>query len=143
PEDTIFQSILVAGVQGSGKTNFTKLLVQSLASRTDVSMIILDAEGEYKNFAKIANMPDESKHFLQSHGIRDVDYRILKLSNDIFQATATLSVQGINLTDVLQLLPDLEPKSSDILASITHRAYETLNESNSELNWKNLKDEIL
>ena len=32
PEDTIYQSMLVAGVQGKGKTNFIKLLIRSLTT---------------------------------------------------------------------------------------------------------------
>ena len=143
PEDTIFQSVMIAGVQGSGKTNFTKLLIQTLQSKTDTCIVVLDAEGEYKNFTKIEDMPQDTQKFLKSQGIDDVKFEVLKLSNDIFEATATMSVKGINMTDVLQMLPDLEPKSADILASIAYRAFENLRQRNEELTWNNLKNEIL
>lgn len=143
PEDTIFQSVMIAGVQGSGKTNFNKLLIQTLASKTDTSIIVLDAEGEYQQFTKVENMIDESRQFLVAHGIQDVKLLVLKLSNDLFSSTATVSVRGINLTDVLQLLPELEPKTAGVLESITHRAKETLRQTKKELTWKNLRDEIL
>ncbi len=143
PEDTIFQSVLIAGVQGSGKTNFNKLLIQTLASNTNTAIVVLDAEGEYQHFTKIDDMTEDGKNFLRKHGITNVEVKVLKLSNDLFNCTATLSVKGINITDVLQLLPELEPKSADVLTSIAFRAQETLRQTNRELTWKNLRDEIL
>jgi hypothetical protein len=143
PEDTIFQSMLVAGVQGSGKTNFNKLLIQALSSKTETAIIVLDAEGEYQQFTKIKDMNEEGRHFLMSHHINEVNLQVLKLSNDLFRSSASLSVQGINLTDILQLLPELEPKSADVLTAIAFRAQETLRQRSKELTWKNLRDEIL
>ncbi len=143
PEDTIFQSVLIAGVQGSGKTNFNKLLIQTLASKTTTSIIVLDAEGEYQSFTKIEDMVEDSKHFLLAHGVDNVKLQVLKLSNDLFNSNATLSMQGINLVDVLELLPELEPKTADVLRSIAFRAQETLRQTSKEITWKNLRDEIL
>ena len=143
PEDTIFQSALIAGVQGSGKTNFTKLLIQTLQSKTDTSIVVLDAEGEYKNFTKLEQMTPETQKFLKNQGIKDVEFQVLRMSHDIFEATASMSVKGINLTDILQLLPDLEPKSADILTSIAYKAYENIAQRKEQLTWANLKNEIL
>ena len=42
PEDTRFQSWLIAGVQGKGKSIFAKLLIQTLTSKTTDSVVILD-----------------------------------------------------------------------------------------------------
>ena len=142
PEDTRFQSWLISGVQGKGKSVFAKLLVASVTSKTNDSIVILDREGEYKNFPDLNNMTDVGKKFFKKHGIKPVKPRILKLSNSIFEATASMSMKGINLRDVLSLMPELETKSAEVARTIMSKACSTISENGSELTWNNLRREI-
>jgi len=143
PDDTIFQSMLIAGVQRSGKTNFTKLLVQALYSKTNTSVIILDREGEYGNFTEFENLPNESKKFFSTYGLQTIKPQVLKLSNDFFEANATMSINGIDLEDMFLLLPELEIKSSHVAKSIANQASNTLRKKGLDHTWPNLQKEIL
>jgi len=143
PKDTIFQSIFIAGVQGSGKTNFTKLLIQVLNSKTDNAIVVLDREGEYSKFSKMEEMSEDGKKFFLKHGIKSIKPHVLKLSNNFFEANSTLSIQGIDPTDLLLILPELETKSAGVLKTIVPRAIQNLEQRNEELTWKNLEREIL
>lgn len=142
PEDTIFQSIFIAGVQGSGKTNFTKLLIQVLNSKTKTAVVVLDREGEYSKFVKTEEMSKDGKKFFEKNGINANQPRVLKLSNNFFEANATLSIQGINPTDLLLIIPELETKSAGVLRTIVPNAVEHLQQKGDELTWKNLEKEI-
>lgn len=58
PEDTLYQSLMIAGVQGKGKTNALHMLIRSLTSNANIAteerpaIINLDGEGQYKKFTK-------------------------------------------------------------------------------------------
>jgi len=143
PEDTIFQSVFIAGVQGSGKTNFTKLLIQVLNSKTKTVAVILDREGEYSKFCKNSEMTEESKKFFLKNGINSKLPNVLTLSNDFFEANATLSIRGINPTDLLMILPELETKSAGVLKTIVPHAILRIQQSGEELTRQNLEKEIL
>ena len=142
PEDTIFQSMFIAGVQGSGKTNFTKLLIQVLNSKTKTAAVILDREGEYSKFVKREEMSKDGKKFFEKNNINSNQPKVLKLSNDFFEANATLSIQGINPTDLLLIIPELETKSAGILRTIVPNAVGHLQQKGEELTWKKLEKEI-
>ena len=143
PEDTIFQSVFIAGVQGSGKTNFTKMLVNSLHSKTNTAMVILDREGEYGNFTDAEKMTPDGKKFFEKHGISSVKPNLLRLSNDFFEATATMSIQGIDPLDILMVLPELETKSAAVLRTIVSQAVRNIAESGVELSLPVLEKEVL
>ena len=143
PEDTIFQSVFIAGVQGSGKTNFTKMLVNSLHSNTNTAIVILDREGEYNNFTDVENMTTNGKKFFEKHGIGSVKPNMLRLSNDFFDATATMSMQGINPLDMLMILPELETKSAAVLRTIVSQAVQNIAQNGVELSLPVLEKEIL
>ncbi len=114
PEDTIFQSLLIAGVQGKGKSNFLKLLVRSLATYSSITpqkrpaIVIIDGEGEYKEFTKKSEMLESTKLFLDKYGIGDISPRIYTVNEDPVKANASLSLRGIDKQDVVYLLPELE-----------------------------------
>jgi len=143
PEDTIFQSVFIAGVQGSGKTNFTKVLVNSLHSKTNTAIVILDREGEYSNFTDVKNMTADGKKFFEKHGIGSVKPNLLQLSNDFFEATATMSIQGINPLDILMILPELETKSAAVLRTIVSQVVQNIAQSGEELTLPVLEKEVL
>ena len=143
PEDTIFQSIFIAGVQGSGKTNFTKLLIDAVNSKTKIATIILDREGEYSNFTKLESMNTKAKKFFEKHGLQSIKPNMLKLSNDFFEANATMSIQGIDPTDMLMILPEITKNSAGVLRTIVPRALQHVIENNEEVSWKNLEREIV
>jgi len=143
PEDTRFQSWLIAGVQGKGKSIFAKLLIQSLTSKTTDSVVILDREGEYQNFTSPSEMTDEGKKFFSKNEIKNTKPRVLKLSDDFFESTATLSINSINMTDILQLMPELQGKSSEVAQTIIEKSLMTLHEKELEKTWMNLRREII
>jgi len=143
PDDTIFQSIFIAGVQGSGKTNFTKLLIQALDSKTKTAAVILDREGEYSKFTQFNEMSKDGQKFFSSNELKSTTPNVLKLSNDFFEANACMSIQGINPTDMLMILPELETKSAGVLQTIVPRAINNIQQREDELTWKNLDKEIL
>jgi hypothetical protein len=82
PEDTIFQSMVIDGPQGKGKTNFTKLLISSINSKTNYAQIIIDREGEYTNFTKLEEMTDEGKKFFTKHGIKPVKPQVIVMDDN-------------------------------------------------------------
>ena len=143
PEDTIFQSFFIAGVQGSGKTNFTKLLIQAINSKTKTASVILDREGEYSKFVQLDEMSQDGQKFFSNHELKPITPNVLKLSNDFFEANACMSIQGINPTDLLMILPELETKSAGVLKTIVPRAIHNIQQRGEEMEWKNLEKEIL
>jgi len=142
PEDTIYQSIFTTGVQGSGKTIFHKLLIQAINAKTKAAIVVLDREGEYCNFTQQEDMANEGQRFFSNHDIKSIKPNVLRLSNDFFEANASLSIQGINPTDMLLILPELETKSAGILRVIVPQAIQHLKHDGEELTWKNLDKEI-
>ena len=143
PEDTIFQSIFIAGVQGSGKTNFTKLLIQAINSKTNTATVVLDREGEYSKFVQLNEMSQDGQRFFSNHELKSTTPNVLKLSNDFFEANACMSIQGINPTDLLMILPELETKSAGVLKTIVPRAIHNIQQRGEAMEWKNLEKEIL
>lgn len=139
PDDTIFQSIFIAGVQGSGKTNFTKLLIQALDSKTKTAAVILDREGEYSKFTQFNEMSKDGQKFFSKNELKSTTPNVLKLSNDFFEANACMSIQGINPTDILMILPELETKSAGVLQTMVPRAIHNIQQREEELTWKNLE----
>ena len=135
PEDTIYQSVLVAGVQGKGKSNFVKLLIRSFATYKGFdpaklpAIVILDGEGEYKEFTKKANMSEETKQFLKKYNIDDVKPRVYTVSDDPTKSNATLTMRGIDRHDIVYLMPELESKTENILrVLINHVSNQIKNE---------------
>jgi hypothetical protein len=121
PEDTLYQSIMIAGVQGKGKTNSLHTLIRSLASNSKIELknrpaiVILDGEGQYKKFTKRSQMSNESKYFLDKYGIGDVDPNVYTLNVDSNESDSTLSLRGIDRHDLIYLMPELEAKTENIL----------------------------
>ena len=127
PLDTIYQSMLVAGVQGKGKSNFIKLLVKSLCTNAHIpadkrpAVIILDGEPEYTSFAKKSEMVQSSINFLEKYGIDDIKPQVFSIHRDPAKSDATLSLRGISRQDTIYLMPELESKTENILRLlITH-----------------------
>jgi DNA helicase HerA-like ATPase len=121
PTDTIYQSAMIAGVQGKGKSNSLNLLIRSLNSNNNIdsksrpAIIILDGEGEYKKFANKIDMPDNSKKFLDTNGIGDINPTVFTLNDDYSKADTTLSLRGIKRDDLIYLMPELESRTENIL----------------------------
>ncbi|MCV0399584.1 MAG: DUF87 domain-containing protein [Nitrosarchaeum sp.] len=121
PMDTIYQSMLVAGVQGKGKSNFIKLMVKSLCSNKHIpadkrpAVIILDGEPEYTDFAKKSEMIQSSINFLEKYGIGDIKPKIYSLHKDPVKSDATLSLRGISRQDTIYLMPEVESRTENIL----------------------------
>jgi hypothetical protein len=88
PGDTLYQSLMIAGVQGKGKTNALHMLVRSLTSNANIAkerrpaIIILDGEGQYKKFTK-SQMSNKSRYFLDKYGIGDMDPKVYTLDSDL------------------------------------------------------------
>jgi DNA helicase HerA-like ATPase len=121
PEDTLYQSIILAGVQGKGKTNTLHMLIRSLASNSNIGLqnrpaiVILDGEGQYKKFTKKSQMNNDSRYFLDKYGIGDVEPKVYVLNDDSNKSNSTLSLRGIDRHDLIYLMPELESKTENIL----------------------------
>jgi len=142
PDHLRFQSWLISGVQGAGKGNLVKLFVQSLYSKTNDTIIILDREGEYSNFTKFEDLPNESQQFFKNNGIKTIQPKVFKLSSDLFEATATLSIKSIHARDILQLIPDVPVTSAHVLDSIASESVWRMKKFQIPFTLQNLFKEI-
>ena len=143
PEDTLFQSWIIDGPQGKGKTNFVKLMLSSVYSKTNYAQVILDREGEYTNFAKFDEMSDEGKKFFTKHGLKPVKSQVLTVSdNDRFQSTASMSMHALDYTDVLMLSKELPPASAEAAVSVFQIAQSRLLEQGKEVTFENLRQQV-
>jgi len=140
PEDTLFQSWIIDGPQGKGKTNFVKLMISSVYSQTNYAQVILDREGEYTNFAELNEMSDQGKKFFTKHGLKSPKPQVLTVSdNDRFQSTACMSMHALEYTDVLMLSKELPPASAEAAVSVFQIAKTRLLEQNIEVTFENLR----
>ena len=140
PEDTLFQSMIIDGPQGKGKTNFVKLMISSVFSKTKNAQVIIDREGEYTSFAKFDEMADEGKKFFTKHGLKSPQPKVLTVSdNDRFQSTACMSMHALDYTDVLMLSKELPPASAEAAVSVFQIAHQRLVEEGTEITFDNLR----
>lgn len=149
PEDTIFQSSLIAGVQGKGKSNFLKLLVRALATCSTIephkrpAIVILDGEGEYKEFTKKSEMLESTKQFLDKCGIGDILPKIYTIGEDAAKTNATLSLRGIDKQDVVYLLPELESKTENILRVLMNHVIRQIEYEKAPQDIETLRNRLL
>ena len=134
PEDTLYQSAIIAGVQGKGKTNGLKTLIRSVITanpmREPPAVIILDGEGEYKDFTNIEKMTESAKQFLKKHGLGEVKPNVYTVSDDASHSTATMTLRAIGKDDVIYLLPELEARTENILRVLINSVSRQLEEEN-------------
>src|SRR5574341_113350 len=134
PKDTIYQSVMIAGVQGKGKSNALRMLIMGLVAGQELppherpAVIILDGEGENKHFAKKAQMNESAREFLTSQGIGELNPSSYTVNDDSSRSNATLSMRGIEPEDIIHLMPELESKTENILRVLIDNVYKTLNE---------------
>jgi len=149
PADTIYQSILIAGVQGKGKSNFVKLLIRSLATNSKIkpgdrpAIIILDGEGEYKEFTKKSEMTTNAKQFLDKYGIGDVTPKVYKIHDDPSHSDSTLTLRGIDRKDIIYLMPELESKTENILQVLINHVGNQLDNEKGPQDIETLKNRLL
>ena len=149
PEDTIYQSMLIAGVQGKGKSNFVKLMIRSLTTWKGIpadkrpAIIVLDGEGEYKEFTKKSEMTESSQQFLNKYGIGDVKPKIYTISEDPEKGDSTLSMRGIERQDVVYLLPELESKSENILRVLINHVGNQIDNEKAPLDIETFRSRLL
>ena len=143
PEDTIFQSMVIDGPQGKGKTNLTKLLISSINSKTNYAQIIIDREGEYTNFTKLEEMADEGRKFFTKHGIKPVKPQVIVMDdNDRSKSTATMSMKALDFTQILMLSNELPPASARAAEDVFQVAKGHLLEKKSHYTFEELREQV-
>jgi len=85
------------------------------------SIIIIDHEGEYKDFTSKSKMPNETKKFFDTFGIGDIKPKVFTLHDDMSKSKATLSLRGIEPAGLIYLLPELESRTENILRILINR----------------------
>lgn len=136
-EDILYQSMIVTGVQHSGKTNFLKMFVRALSSSTGLptkkkpAIVILDGENEYHRHLKKGELPPFPRSFLTEHMIDDLEVRVLRISET--NPDVTLSLSGIEPEHISYLVPDLPTKSAEIIEEIVRRCVSGLVSSDINL----------
>jgi hypothetical protein len=149
PEDTIYQSMLVAGVQGKGKTNFLKLTIRALATNANVgptkrpAIVILDREGEYTEFAKKSEMDDSAQEFLEKYGMGEVIPKVYTVNVDSSKSDATLPLRAIDKEGIIYLLPELESKTENILRVLLNRVTYQLETEKAPQDIETLRNRLL
>lgn len=149
PDDTIYQSMLVAGVQGKGKSNFLKLFIRSLATNPQVdapkrpAIVILDREGEYTEFANRLDMNDSAREFLDKYGVGDIIPKVYTINTDLTKSDATLSLRGIDREAIIYLLPELESKTENILRVLVNRVTYQLDQEKAPQDIETLRNRLL
>jgi len=134
-EDTIYQSVFIAGIQGSGKTTALKYLCQALTSYEKIdyekrpAIIMLDGENSFTKFTPNEKMDPQVREFMSKHGIGNVDLRVLTLSDNIERSDSTLSLRTMNYQDMMYLIPELESKSENIMLQVLRLAFRIIQQS--------------
>jgi hypothetical protein len=149
PKDTIYQSLMIAGVQGKGKTNALKLIIRSLVTNSKIesskrpAIVILDGEGEYKEFTKKSQMLQISQEFLDKNEIGDVTPKVYTINNDPMKSDSTLSLRGIDRQDLIYLLPELESKTENILRVLINRVCNMLDNEKAPQDIDTMRNKLL
>lgn len=149
PDDTIYQSVMVAGVMGKGKSNFLKLAIRSLASNKRIesekrpAIIILDGEGEYKQFVNMSEMPGDTRKFLEMQGISDIEPKVYTISDDATRSDATLSLRGIGNEDIIYLMPELEARTENILLVLLNHVTRIIQYENAGQDIATLRNRLI
>ena len=149
PDDTIYQSMLVAGVQGKGKTNFLKLAIRALATNASVeptkrpAIVILDREGEYTDFAKKSTMDDSALEFLDKYGMGDIAPKVYTVNADSSKSDSTLALRAIDKEGIIYLLPELESKTENILRVLLNRVTYQLEAEKASQDIETLRNRLL
>ena len=149
PMDTIYQSMLVAGVQGKGKSNFIKLMVKSICSNMYIpsekrpAVIILDGEPEYTDFAKKSDMILSSVNFLEKYGIGDIKPKIFSIHRDPEKSDAMLSLRGISRQDLIYLMPEVESRTENILRLLIRRVGDQIDQEQAPQDIETLRTRLL
>jgi hypothetical protein len=109
--ESIYESMFVTGVQRSGKTNFLKFLISQLSqSQEKPAIIVLDVEGEYF-------------HTIIKLGILNSKEYVLSMGED---SEYTLPLSGIAPEDVQYFMPEIPPKTSEIIESYSRKIFQKL-----------------
>ena len=146
-EDSIYQSVFIAGVQGSGKTTGLKYLCQALTSYEKIdyekrpAIIILDGENSFTKFTRNEKMDPQVSEFMSKNGIGNVDMRVLTLSDDIERSDSTLSLRTVTYQDMMYFIPELESKSENILLQVLRLAFRIIQQNpDLDLTMENLRN---
>ena len=138
-ENTLYQSVFIEGIQGSGKTNALKFLSQTVTSYTGIpiekrpSVIILDGEKMFTEFATKSELNSESRKFLNDNNVGNADYQVLTLSEYPENADSTLSFRSLTYNDLVHLIPEVEPKTENILKQVLKTAFEIIEARGNEM----------
>ncbi len=143
--DTLYQSVFIAGVQGSGKTIGLKYLIQAISSYRKIdyekrpAVIILDGENSFTKFTPLEDMNQESQEFLTKHDIGSVTPQVFTLSENTELSDSTLSLQNLSYMDLMYLIPELEAKTEGILLQILKLTFEMIKGQHEELTIDNIR----
>ena len=138
-ENTLYQSVFIEGIQGSGKTNALKFLSQTVTSYTGIpiekrpSVIILDGEKMFTEFATKSELNSESRKFLNDNNVGNADYQVLTLSEYPENADSTLSFRSLTYNDLVHLIPEVEPKTENYLKQILKTTFEIIEARGNEM----------
>lgn len=138
-ENTLYQSIFIEGIQGSGKTNALKFLSQAVTSYKGISIekrpavIILDGEKMFTEFASKNQLTPDAREFLNENDIGDADYQVLTLSEYSENADSTLSFQSLTYNDLVHLIPEVEPKTENYLKQVLKTTFEIIEARGNEM----------
>jgi len=128
-DSTIYQSVFIAGVQGSGKTTGLKFLCQALTANKKIdyekrpAIIIIDGENSFTEFTPNEKMHPEVQEFLSQHEIGNVDSQVLTLSDNEERSDSTLSLRKVTYKDMMYLIPELESKTENIMLQALRMAF--------------------
>ena len=148
-QTSLYQSMFVAGVQNSGKTNGLKYIVQAITScdkfdfEKRPAVIIIDGENSFTQFTPIEKMPQKTQEFFSQHNIGKVNPKVFTLAENETFADSTLSFESLTYNDMIYLLPELEAKTEGRLLSILKLAFEILNRNGYPKTVQNIRNTAL
>lgn len=146
PEDTLYQSVMIAGVQRSGKTNFIKLLTRALATYRSIhlnkrpAIVILDVEGAFCSIPKLEELNPQTANWLCSNLLSNFEQQVIRISDKPNRTSSTLDLKGIRAEDLTYLLPELPPKSDTIVEEMIRECTRRLDQDFTALT---LREEII
>ena len=146
---TIYQSVFIAGIQGSGKTNGLKFMIQSVTGYEKIdydkrpAVIVLDGENSFTDFTSNEKMHTKTKDYLEKHDIGKVNKQVYTLAENEKFADSTLSFESLTYNDIIYLMPELEAKTEGILLQILKMTFEVLKSSNTPITITSIRNEAM
>ena len=146
---TLYQSVFIAGIQGSGKTNGLKFMIQSATGYQKLdydkrpAVIILDGENSFTDFTSTEKMHAKTRDYLTRHDIGKVNEKVYTLAEDERFADSTLSFESLTYNDIIYLMPELESKTEGILLQILKLTFEILKSNRTPITIINIRSEAM